>query len=189
MTMRIILATVFVFTAFVPMQFASAADLPGTGDDTGKIVVYRDSWGVPHIYAPTVEGGAYAIGYTQAEDRPLQLLRNLARGMGEISRADGKSGIQSDVVAKTFRLYESSQERLGEIDDDVRLRTQSFVKGINDWYAAHPEDVPEWWGNRQVDDDAQGHSVAEPDAGLLLLALRRDGGKLGHPDDVYARKL
>jgi hypothetical protein len=108
-TMRFVLAFAFVFTAVVPLQVASAADLPGTGDDAGKIVVYRDSWGVPHIYAPTVEGGTYAMGWTQAQDRPTQLLRNLARGLGEISKADGQSGIQSDVVAKTFRLYESSK--------------------------------------------------------------------------------
>lgn len=129
-----------------------ATDLPGTSEDAGKTVVYRDAWGVPHIYAPTVEGGMYAMGWTQAEDRPLQLLRNLARGMGEISRADGASGIQSDVVAKTFELYESSQENLSQIDQDLRVQTQSFVKGINDWYAAHPQDVPEWWGDRQVDE-------------------------------------
>ena len=23
---------------------------------------------------------------------------------------------------------------------------------MNDYYAAHPEDVPEWWGNRKVDE-------------------------------------
>lgn len=130
----------------------SAADLPGTGADTGKTVVYRDTWGVPHIYSPTIEGGMYAMGWAQAQDRPLQLLRNLARAMGEISRADGQSGIQSDVVARSFRLYESSLENLDRIDDDIREQTQAFVKGINDWYAAHPEDVPDWWGDRKIDE-------------------------------------
>jgi len=132
--------------------FVSAADLPGAGNDADKIVVYRDTWGVPHIYAPTIEGGMYAMGWSQAEDRPEQLLRNLARGIGEISRADGKSGIQSDVVARTFRLYESSKEHLDLLDEDLMSQTTAFVKGINDWYAAHPEDIPDWWGDRKVDE-------------------------------------
>ncbi len=148
MTIAIALAAI----TFSASRISEAADLPGTGEDAGKIVVYRDVWGVPHIYAPTVEGGMYAMGWTQAEDRPVQLLRNLARGMGEISKADGPSGIQSDVVAKTFRLYESSQQNLDRLDADLRVQTRAFVDGINDWYAAHPEDVPEWWGDRQVDD-------------------------------------
>ena len=129
---------------------ASAEPLPGSGADSGKIVVYRDTWGVPHIYASTVEGGMFAMGWAQAQDRPVQLLRNLARGMGEISRADGESGIESDIVAKTFRLYESSQERLNRLDRDALARTEAFVNGINAWYAAHPEDVPDWWGDREV---------------------------------------
>ncbi len=152
MTMRILFAIGFVIASFSVVEFASAGDLPGTGDDSGKIVVYRDQWGVPHIYAPTVEGGMYAMGWTEAEDRPLQLLRNLASATGDISKVDGPAGIQTDVVAKTFRLYESSKENLNLIDADVRSQTQAFVNGINDWYAKHPEDVPEWWGDRKVDE-------------------------------------
>ena len=45
---------------------AEAAELPGTGADAGKTVVYRDTWGVPHIYAPTIEAGLYAQGWVQA---------------------------------------------------------------------------------------------------------------------------
>ena len=44
------------------VSIAWAADLPGTGDDAGKTVIYRDTWGVPHIYAPDVEAGLYAMG-------------------------------------------------------------------------------------------------------------------------------
>ena len=57
-----------------------AAEFPGTGDDAGKTVLYRDSWGVPHIYAPTVEAGLYAMGWAQAHDRPQELLKNYLRG-------------------------------------------------------------------------------------------------------------
>jgi acyl-homoserine lactone acylase PvdQ len=146
------LVVLFLFAVVAVRPNASAADLPGAGHDGDKIVVYRDAWGVPHIYAPTVEGGMYAMGWAQAQDRPEQLLRNLARGLGEISTADGPAGIQSDVVAKTFRLYDSSVEHLELIDEPVRKQTQAFVNGINAWYAQHPEDVPEWWGNRQVDE-------------------------------------
>ena len=39
---------------------AGSPPLPGEGDDAGRTVVYRDTWGVPHPYAPTVEEGLYA---------------------------------------------------------------------------------------------------------------------------------
>ena len=52
-----------------PDSAPAVAALPGQGDDIGKTVIYRDSFGVPHIYAPTVEAGLYAQGWAQAEDR------------------------------------------------------------------------------------------------------------------------
>jgi acyl-homoserine lactone acylase PvdQ len=88
---------------------AGAADLPGSGADSGKTVVYRDTWGVPHIYAPTVEAGMYAIGWAQAEDRPEELLKNFLRALGESARFDGPSAIQSDMVSHLWDHYGTSQ--------------------------------------------------------------------------------
>lgn len=56
--------------------------MPGTGPDAGRTVVYRDDWGVPHIYAPSVEAGLFAMGWAQAQDRPEDLLKNMLRGIG-----------------------------------------------------------------------------------------------------------
>jgi acyl-homoserine lactone acylase PvdQ len=141
---------VLVAAVFAVTLTATAQDLPGAGDDAGKTVVYRDTWGIPHIYAPTVEGGMYAMGYAQAEDRPEQLLMNLAAAMGESARYAGKGGIQSDTVAKMFRLYETSVEEADTIREDVRDHVQAFVDGMNAWYAAHPEDVPDWWQHEEI---------------------------------------
>ena len=33
----------------------------------------------------------------------------------------------------------------------MREHLEAFARGINDYYAAHPGDVPEWWRGRQVD--------------------------------------
>lgn len=131
---------------------AFSQDLPGTGPDAGKTVIYRDTWGVPHIYAPTVEQGLFAMGYAQAEDRPEELLKNLARGMGESTLFDGERGIQSDMVAHLWELYEDSKANADRINPRLRAHTLAFVKGINAWYKAHPEDVPAWWQHAEVDE-------------------------------------
>ena len=33
------------------------------------VTIYRDEWGVPHIYASTEEDAIFAMGYCQAQDR------------------------------------------------------------------------------------------------------------------------
>jgi len=129
-----------------------AADLPGTGADSEKTVVYRDTWGVPHIYAPTVEAGMYAIGWAQAEDRPEELLKNFLRALGESARFDGPGAVQSDMVSHLWDHYGTSKRYFDRNRPEVHEQIQAYVKGVNDFYAAHPGDIPSWWGKRQVDE-------------------------------------
>lgn len=42
-----------------------------------RIEILRDKYGVPHIFAQTLAGAAYASGYAQASDRPRQLIGRL----------------------------------------------------------------------------------------------------------------
>ena len=127
------------------------ADLPGQGPDIGRTVIYRDTWGIPHIYAPTVEAGLYAMGYAQAEDRPNQLLINFKTALGELAEIAGADQYAQDVLTRMFDHIGMARTFVVQASPRTRARLTAFADGINAWYAAHPEDVPEWWGSRQVD--------------------------------------
>lgn len=129
----------------------SIPTLPGEGDDAGRIVIYRDTWGVPHIYADTVEDGLYAQGWAQAEDRPEQLLLNFMMAMGEYSTVVGESGVDGDLRARLFDHYGKAKRSWDSLDPVLQGHLQVFVDGINDYYHAHPEDMPVWWQDREVE--------------------------------------
>jgi len=42
-----------------------------------KVVIVRDDYGIPHIYARTAAGAAFGSGYAQTADRTARLLENL----------------------------------------------------------------------------------------------------------------
>ena len=65
---------------------AKAADPPA---DAATTTVYRDEYGIPHVYAPTLEAASYAIGYAQAEDRLEELLKNYRRAAGTMAEVFG----------------------------------------------------------------------------------------------------
>ncbi len=121
------------------------ANLPGTGADQDRTVVYRDTFGVPHIYAPTVEDGLYAQGWAQAEDRPEQLLMNLKIAMGEFTEIAGDDGVQVSLLSNMFGHMRNAAVAVADMSDLERRRIRAFANGITDFYAAHPEDVPAWW--------------------------------------------
>lgn len=145
------LPAVLILTALALGGCDRAEPLPGQGEDAGKTVVYRDTWGVPHIYAPTIEAGLYAMGYAQAEDRPEQLLQNLMLAIGEFSEVVGAAGVPSDLRARMWDHYGAGKRALAGLDETLDRELDAFVAGMNDFYQEHPEDRPEWWGDRQID--------------------------------------
>ena len=141
-----------IYLTLLALAPIASAELPGTGIDSGKTVVYRDTWGIPHIYAPTVEGGMYAIGWAQAEDRPEELLKNFMRAMGESACFDGPKAIQSDMVSHLWDHYGTSKKYFDRNRPQIKEQIRAYVKGVNDFYTEHPEDIPSWWGKRKVDE-------------------------------------
>lgn len=131
---------------------AIADPIPGTGEDEGKTVIYRDSWGIAHIYAPTDEAGLFAQGYAMTEDRPDQTLLSIAAAIGELSKAYGKAGLQNDLRSHMFDHYGVARRNWDTIPEKLQEHIYAFRDGINAFYDAHPEDKPEWWGDRPVDE-------------------------------------
>ncbi len=134
----------------VEQAASAAAELPGTGQDEGRTVIYRDTFGIPHIYAPTVEAGLYAQGWAQAQDRPSQLLMNLKLAMGEYTEIAGEDGVQISLLATMFGHLRNATASVAAMNEQERVRITAFANGISDFYAAHPEDVPDWWGHGSV---------------------------------------
>ena len=129
---------------------AEAPAMPGAGPDEGKTVLYRDTYGVPHIYAPSVEAGLYAQGWAQAEDRPEQLLLNLKIAMGELTGINGEDGLSTSLVSHMFGHMRNARRSVAAMPERERRRVVAFANGITDFYAAHPEDLPPWWDHEAV---------------------------------------
>ncbi len=146
------LAFLLLTVAILPDAGARAQRSAPKGDpDAGKVVVYRDEYGVPHIYAPTSEGGAYAMGWTQAEDRLEEMLKNYLRGTGQMAAAFGPSEFNGDLQARLWQHYDVAKKNLHLIRPEVRRHIAAFVHGVNDYLASHKSEIPSWWGERRVD--------------------------------------
>ncbi len=66
----LVCAAVFAIGVILPLADARGDDPPADRPLLkGSVTIYRDTWGVPHIYAKTPGEGAYGLGYAQAQDR------------------------------------------------------------------------------------------------------------------------
>jgi acyl-homoserine lactone acylase PvdQ len=109
-----------------------------------RVHVFRDEWGVPHVFARDPWGAGYGVGQAQAEDLLPALLRNLWLAQGRLAEIDGPSVLNVDRTMRLVRQVEAVRAWWDQYDPDIQAVLEGFAAGVNDWMAAHPEDVPAW---------------------------------------------
>ena len=118
---------------------AAAAPAP-VAPPPAKVTLYRDTWGVPHIYADKPADAAYAMGYAQAEDRLDDLYINIRTAIGSLSEIAGADTLGQDqrmlLVANAERC-KSYWEK--EAPPEVRALGDSFVRGVQAFLKEHPD--------------------------------------------------
>ncbi len=114
------------------------------GGAAEEAALYRDGFGIPHVYAPTLETAAFAVGYAQAEDRLEELLKNYRRANGTMSEVFGPGNYRNDMISCIFRHEEISREKYGQVSPKVRAVIEAYQAGINYFMKEHPDQVPVW---------------------------------------------
>ena len=110
-----------------------------------RVTIYRDQYGVPHIFAETDQGVAFGTGYAQAEDRLEQLLRNYRKAEGTLAEAlGGRENFRSDYMQRVFRHAEVSRRGYHELSVRARAIIEAFQEGVRVFMHEHPEQVPDW---------------------------------------------
>ncbi len=123
-------------------QGVAGYDAPA--DLWSESTLYRDEWGVPHVFADNARAMAFAFGYAQAEDHlePMLIAYRLANGRAaevlgeELVEAD-RLAIRLDHAGLAAAAYESA-------DAVTRDLCEGFAFGVNTWITDHPDRAPEW---------------------------------------------
>jgi len=135
----ILLSLVFVI---LPLRGASSARPNGAPD--GGAIIYRDEYGIPHVFGKTLPAAAYAVGYAQAEDRLEELLKNYRRAAGTMSEVFGPAHLQEDLFMRAIDNQGVSQRKYNEVSPKMRAVIESYQDGIKQFMKEHPEQVPSW---------------------------------------------
>jgi len=113
--------------------------LPGLAE---KVTVYRDGYGVPHIYAKNERDLYTAVGYCMAQDRlwQMDLLRRVTTG--RLSEIFGEDLVDTDHLMRALRIPEKSRRMIERADQPLRDALQSFCNGVNYYIETHRDSLP-----------------------------------------------
>jgi len=110
----------------------------------GSSTIYRDEFGIPHVFADTLEDATFAVGYAQAEDRLEELLKNYRRANGTMAEVFGPSFLEDDAMQRLMRHAEISRDRYEQVSPKVRGLIESYQRGVKQFMHDHPDQVPTW---------------------------------------------
>ncbi len=106
-----------------------------------NITIARDSFGVPHIFAPTDPEVAYGLAWAHAEDdfETLQLVA--LSGKAKVGTGLGKKGAEADYVINLLRIRKTVEEQWNTLSPDFIALINGYIAGLNAYAAAHPKEV------------------------------------------------
>jgi acyl-homoserine lactone acylase PvdQ len=114
-----------------------------TAKPRSGVTIYRDRWGVPHVYGTTRANTEFGAGWVTAEDRGLYL--QMLRGPARIAALD-VPGYDAFTVALSGRTFVPSAQTEAFLAAQVRLAQQTargrrlirdvdaYIAGINGYF-------------------------------------------------------
>ena len=102
-----------------------------------QATLYRDTWGVPHIYSDSEQAGMYALGYAQAQDRLRDIYLAVRTAVGRMSEVQGKDMLQQDYIMRLTRNDTIHEEYLAQAPEQLRVNATAFVAGVQAYIDQH----------------------------------------------------
>ncbi len=102
-----------------------------------QVEVYRDSWGVPHIYASNPHDLFFAQGYVHAQDRFWQMEFWRRQGSGRLSEILGESAVGNDRFIRTLGWHRTAAQELELLDGELLAVLEAYADGVNAYISTH----------------------------------------------------
>jgi len=106
-----------------------------------QITIARDSFGVPHIFAPTDPEVAYGLAWAHSEDDFKTIQTLILTGKGKLATYMGKKGAPIDFVVGLLNTKTLVDAQIGSMDPKFIALIKGYLAGLDAYAKAHPKEV------------------------------------------------
>jgi penicillin G amidase len=132
------LAGVWLFWRAMPAS-SGVEKLPGL---SAEVRVWRDSYGVPHIFAASMDDAARAQGYVHASERLFQMEVQRRVGQGRLAEIFGPERLGVDKFIRTLGFYREAQSSFEVLSPEAQKRLRAYADGVNAFLDSHRNALP-----------------------------------------------
>ena len=128
LTLSVVLSAVGAL-AFAPLNLAHAR----TSQQQTEVVIKRDEFGMPHVYASTVGALFYGYGYAVAEDRLFQMEMARRSTQGQVAEVLGEKFVAFDKSIRGNFTPDRIRAQIAALAPKERDVLEGYAAGMNGW--------------------------------------------------------
>ena len=106
------------------------------------VTIYRDSYGVPHVFGRTDASTVFGFAYAQAEDNFWRVEENFISALGRSSEVYGEKSLDEDRLNHALEIPRLAREEYGRLDKHMRSLCDAFAAGFNYYLERHTQVKP-----------------------------------------------
>jgi penicillin amidase len=133
---RLLLAPVVLLSAPAWLFGANSAQV------ARSITIYRDTYGVPHVFGPTDASCVFGAVYAQAEDNFWQIEDSYIRALGRASEVYGPRTAHDDELVRALEIPRLAREEYARANPSMRSLLESAAAGLNYFLERNPSVKP-----------------------------------------------
>lgn len=141
---RVALRLTLLVALFVQAQaVAKPQNTTARADSLARTVtIYRDTYGVPHVFGRTDASTVFGFAYAQAEDNFWRVEENFINALGRASELYGEQRVNDDRLNRALEIPRLARNEYARLDKQMRSLCDAFAAGFNYFLARHPEVKP-----------------------------------------------
>ena len=106
------------------------------------VTIYRDIYGVPHVFGRTDASTVFGFAYAQAEDNFWRVEENFISALGRSSELYGEKSLDEDRLNHALEIPRLAREEYARLDRHMRSLCDAFAAGFNYYLERHTEVKP-----------------------------------------------
>jgi penicillin amidase len=112
-----------------------------------SVTIYRDDFGVPHVYGPTDASCVFGFAYAQAEDNFWQIEDSYLRSLGRAAEVYGEPALSDDLLVRALEIPRLSREEYQRSSPQIKALLDAFADGVNYYLERNPQVKPRLIGH------------------------------------------
>ena len=143
LTLRYLLS-VAILVSFILSSSTNAATVQERSAETlaRQVTIYRDLYGVPHVFGKTDASTVFGFAYAQAEDNFWQIEDNYIRALGRSAEIYGEATLNEDRLNHALEIPRLAREEYARLDSHTRALCDAYAAGLNYYLKQHNETKP-----------------------------------------------